>query len=83
MVVVDGQKSGKDRQMKIYDPGDLPSMVDKAIENAKKDKKVSFELLTIMNEFMTKLDLFNRKYGEKDRFQFRIEPIRFEDLNDE
>lgn len=69
--------------MKIYDPGDLPSMVDKAIEIAKNDKKVSFELLTIMNEFMTKLDLFNRKYGEKDRFHFRIEPIRFEDMNDE
>lgn len=69
--------------MKIYDPGDLPSMVDKAIEIAKKDKKVSFELLTIMNEYMTKLDLFNRKYGEKDRFHFRIEPIRFEDMNDE
>ena len=73
----------EDRQMKIYDPGDLPSMVDKAIEIAKKDKKVSFELLTIMNEYMTKLDLFNRKYGEKDRFHFRIEPIRFEDMNDE
>jgi len=83
VVMVDGQKSGKDRQMKIYDPGDLPSMVDKAVEIAKKNNRASFELLTIMNEFMTKLDLFNRKYGEKDRFHFRIEPIRFEDMDDE
>lgn len=69
--------------MKIYDPGDLPNMVDEAVKLAKKNNRASFELLTIMNEFMTKLDLFNRKYGEKERFNFRIEPIRFEDLNDE
>lgn len=81
--MANSDEPSEDRQMKIYDPGDLPSMVDKAIENAKKDKRVSFELLTIMNEFMTKLDLFNRKYGEKDRFHFRIEPIHFEDMDDE
>lgn len=69
--------------MKIYNPSDLPSMIDEAIEISKKNNRASFELLTIMNEFMTKLDLFNRKYGEKERFNFRIEPIRFEDMNDE
>lgn len=81
--MANSDEPSEDRQMKIYNPGDLPSMVDKAIEIAKKDNRASFELLTIMNEFMTKLDLFNRKYGEKDRFHFRIEPIRFEDMNDE
>lgn len=70
--------------MKVYDPNELPKLVDKAIKIASKgDVVVSQELFWLMNDFCQKLDDYIAKYDEETPFKFKIEPIRFKGDDDE
>ena len=78
-------ESGKDRQMKIYNPNELPKLVEKAIAiTANGDRESAFELWSIMNNFMLELDKFIDKHSDNNmsRFKFKIEPIRFKGDDD-
>lgn len=78
--MANGYEPWKDREMRFYDPNELPKLMSKAADIANKNKSpaASFELMNIVQEFARRLDEFNVQYGEDEPFRFKIEPIRFD-----
>ena len=54
--MANGYEPWKDREMRFYDPNDLPKLMSKAADIANKNKSpaVSFELMNIVQEFARK-----------------------------